>query len=76
MLISNKVELGMEIPMIKPWMSRVSRDKGNCFPYVNGSIDHKVIVEYVGAVMDLQIPLMVIDRRGVFIMSAYSRTVG
>ena len=66
----------MEIPTIKPRISRISRDKGNWFRMLNGSIDHKVIVEYVGAVMDLQIPLMVIDRRGVFIMSAYSRTVG
>ena len=66
----------MEIPTIKPRISIVSRDKGNWFSYVNGSIDHEVIVEYVGAVMDLQIPLMVIDRRGVSIMSTYSRTVG
>ena len=66
----------MEIPKIKPWISRVLRDKGNWFSYVNGSIDHEVIVEYVGAVMDLQIPLMVIDRRCVSIMSTCSRTVG
>ena len=66
----------MEIPTIKPRISRISRDKGNWFSMLNGSIDHEVIVEYVGDVMDLQIPLMVIDRRGVFIMSAYSRTVG
>ena len=66
----------MEIPTIKPRISRISRDKGNWFRMLNGSIDHEVIVEYVGAVMDLQIPLMVIDRRGVSIMSAYSRTVG
>jgi hypothetical protein len=38
--------------------------------YVYGSFDHKVIVEYVGAIMDLQVPLLVIDRRGVSIMSA------
>ena len=54
----------------------MSRDKGNWFRMLIGSIDHEVIVEYVGAIMDLQIPLMVIDGRGVFIMSAYSRTVG
>ena len=34
-----------------------------------GSFDHKVIVEYVGTIMDLQIPLLVIDQRGVSIMS-------
>ena len=38
--------------------------------YVNGSFDHEVIVEYVGAIMDLQVPLLVIDRRGVSIRSA------
>ena len=31
---------------------------------LNGSIDHVVIVEYVGTVMDLQIPLMVIKNDG------------
>ena len=62
--------------MIKPRISRVSRDKGNWFRMLNGYIDHKVIIEYVGAVMDLQIPLMVIDRRCVSIMSTCSRTVG
>ena len=40
--------------------------------YVYGSFDHKVIVEYVGAIMDLQVPLLVIDWRGVSIMSASS----
>ena len=35
-----------------------------------GSFDHEVIVECVGAIMDLQVPLLVIDRRGVSIMSA------
>ena len=66
----------MKILTIKPRISRISRDKGNWFRMLNGSINHEVTVEYVGAVMDLQIPLTVIDRRGVFIMSAYSRTVG
>ena len=62
--------------MIKPRISRVSRDKGNWFRMLNGSVNHKVIVEYVGVVMDLQIPLMVIDRRCVSIMSTCSQTVG
>ena len=66
----------MKILTIKPRISRMSRDKGNWFRMLIGSIDHEVIVEYVEAVMDLQITLMVIDGRSVFIMSAYSRTVG
>ena len=37
---------------------------------VYGSHDHKVIVEYVGVITDLQIPLLTIDQRGVSIMSA------
>ena len=68
-LISNEVELGMEIPTIKPQISRVSRDKGNWFRMLNCYIDHEVIVEYVGAVMDLQIPLMVIDGHHVCIFT-------
>ena len=36
----------------------------------HGSFDRMVIVECVGAIMDLQVPLLVIDRRGVSIMSA------
>ena len=35
-----------------------------------GSFNHKVIVECVGAIMDIQVSLLVIDRRGVSIMSA------
>ena len=35
-----------------------------------------IFVECVGIIMGIQIPLMIIDRRGVSIMSACSRTVG
>ena len=35
-----------------------------------GSFNHEVIVECVGAIMDLQVPLLVMDWRGVSIMSA------
>ena len=34
----------------------------------------KIFVECVGVIMDIQVLLMVIDRRGVSIMSAYFRT--
>ena len=37
---------------------------------VYGSHDHKFIVEYVGVITDLQIPLLTTDQRGVSIMSA------
>ena len=29
-LAGNKIELGMEIPMIESWASNISPDKGNC----------------------------------------------
>ena len=56
--------------MIEPRISKVSRDKGKLVPYVNGSFDHKVIVEICGSHMNFQIPLLVIDRRSVSVMSA------
>ena len=69
-LSGNKIELGMEIPLIESRISQVSCDKGISLTKAYGSLDHKVIVECVGTVTALQIPLMVIDRRGVSIMSA------
>ena len=69
-LISNEVELGIEIPTIKPRISKLSRDKGKLVSYVSGSFDRKVIVEVCGSHMNFQIPLLVIVRRSVSIMSA------
>ena len=51
----------------------VSIDKGNCIwgclnPRHRGSFD-EIIEEYVGANMGIQIPLLVIDRRAVSVMS-------
>ena len=56
--------------MIESRISQVSRDKGILLIKAYGSFDHKVIIEYVGTITALQIPLMVINRRGVSIMSA------
>ena len=75
MLVGNKIELGIEIPMIGSRTSKVSRDKGMGYD-VYGSNDHMIFVECVGVIMGIQIPLMIIDRRGVSVMSAYSRTIG
>ena len=75
MLVGNEIELGMVIPTIGSRTSKVSRDKGMGYG-VYGSIDHVIIVKCVGFIMGIQIPLMIIDRRGVSIMSAYFRTVG
>ena len=67
-LAGNKIELGMKIPTIKSWASNITTDKGN---YV---CCHKVrtiniFIEYVGTNMGIQVPLFVIDRRGVSVMS-------
>ena len=56
--------------MIESRISQVSCDKGISLMKVYGSFDQKVIIECVGTITVLQIPLMVIDRRGVSIMSA------
>ena len=75
MLVGNEIELGIVIPMIRSRTSKVSRDKGKGYG-VYGSNDHVLFVKCVGFIMGIQIPLMIIDQRGVSIMSAYSRTIG
>ena len=60
--------------MIESRASNVLIDKGNCIrDYLNprhrGSFD-EIIVEHVGANMGIQIPLLVIGRRTVSVMSA------
>ena len=75
MLVGNEIERGIEIPMVGSRTSKVSRDKGMGYR-VYGSNDHVIFVKYVGFIMGIQIPLMIIDWRGVSIMSACFRTVG
>src|SRR5664279_2030458 len=70
-LTRNEIELGMVIPTI---ISRVSKIWIVFNPRHSGSTSIKIFVECVGAIMGIQVPLMVIDRRGVSIMSACSRT--
>ena len=67
-LAGNKIELGMEIPMIESRASNIPTDKGNYVCCHCGSTD-KIFVEYVGTNMGIQVPLLVIDRRGVLVMS-------
>ena len=58
-LVGNEIELGMNIPMTKG------------ITYVAITIRSiKIFVEYVGTNMSIQVPLLVIDRRGVLVMSA------
>ena len=67
-LASDEIELGTNIPMIESRASNIPTDKGN---YV---CCHKVrpiniFIEYVGTNTGIQVPLLVIDRRGVSVMS-------
>jgi hypothetical protein len=63
----NEIELGMAIPTIESWASKISRDEGNTYmglieSWHPGSSD-MIIDEYVGVNMGFQIPLLIIDRR-------------
>ena len=67
-LAGNDIELGMEIPTIESRASNIPTDKGNnvCCYAVRPI---KIFVEHVGANMGIQVPLLVIDQRGVSVMS-------
>ena len=67
-LAGNEIELGMKIPMIESRASNIPTDKGNyvCCHKVRPI---KIFVEYVGANMGIQVPLLVIDQRDVSVMS-------
>ena len=56
-LVSNEIELGMKIPTIESRASNIRMTKGTTY------------VEYVGANMSIQVPLLVIERRCVSVMS-------
>ena len=66
-LVGDEIEQGIGITTIESRASNVPIDKGNCIrgclnPRHRGSSD-EIIVEHVGAIMGIQIPLLVIDRR-------------
>ena len=67
-LAGNEIELGMKIPTIESRASNIPMNKGNNLCCHNGSTD-KYLCRYVGANMSIQVPLLVIDRRCVSIMS-------
>ena len=58
----------MEIPTIESQASNIPIDKGNyiCCLKVRPI---NMFVEYVGTNMGIQVPLLVIDQRGVLVMS-------
>jgi hypothetical protein len=67
-LAGNEIELGMKIPTIESRASNIPMDKGNYICRHKVRLI-KIFVEYVGANMGIQVPLLVIDRRGVSVMS-------
>ena len=67
-LTGNEIELGMKIPMIESRASNISMTKGITYVVIMVR-PIKIFIEYVGANMSIQVPLLVIDRRGVSVMS-------
>ena len=67
-LAGNEIELGMMIPTIKSRESNISMTKGITYVVITAR-PIKIFVEYVGTNMSIQVPLLVIDRRDVLVMS-------
>ena len=67
-LAGNEIELGIEMPTIESRASNMPMDKGN-YVCCHKVWQIKIFVEYVGANMGIQVPLLFIDRRGVSVMS-------
>ena len=68
--VGNEIKLGIWIPMIESRTCIISRDKGIKLLALKVLTIIEVIVEYAGVSVDLQVPLLTIDLRGVSIMSA------
>ena len=67
-LADNEIELGIEIPMIESWASNILMTKGIMYVVIMVR-PIKIFIEYVGANMSIQVPLLVIDQRRVSVMS-------
>ena len=67
-LASDEIELGIIIPTIESRASNIPMTKGITHVVITVR-PIKIFVEYVGPNMSIQVPLLVIDRRGVSIMS-------
>ena len=67
-LVGNEIEIGMEIPTIESRASNRPTDKGN-YVCCHKIRPIKIFVEYVGTNMGIKVLLLVIDRRGVSVMS-------
>ena len=67
-LVSNEIELGIEISMIESRASNIPMTKGITYVVIMVR-PIKIFIEYVGANMSIQVPLLVIDRRRVSVIS-------
>ena len=67
-LAGNDIELGIEIPTIESRASNIPMTKGTTYVVITVR-PIKIFVEYVGTNMSIQVPMLVIDRRGVSVMS-------
>ena len=67
-LVGNEIERGIGIPTIESRASNIPIDKGIAYVVIMVR-PIKIFIEYVGANMSIQVPLLVIDRRGVSVMS-------
>ena len=67
-LAGNEIELDMKITMIESRASNIPMDKGN-YVYCHKVRPIEIFIEYVGANMGILVLLLVIDRRGVSVMS-------
>ena len=67
-LADNEIELGMKIPNIESRASNIPTTKGKTYVDIAVRLI-KIFVEYVGANMSIQVPLLVIDRKHVSVMS-------
>jgi hypothetical protein len=67
-LAGNDIELGMKIPTIESRASNIPMTEGITFVVITVRLI-KIFIEYMGANMSIQVLLLVIDRRGVSVMS-------
>ena len=67
-LAGNEIELGIEIPMIESRASNIPMTKGIMYVVITVR-PIKIFVEYVGINMSIQVPMLVINRRGVSVIS-------
>ena len=67
-LDGNEIELGIGISTIESRASNIPMTKGITYVVITVR-PIKIFVEYVGTNMSIQVPMLVIDRRGVSVMS-------